>query len=52
MTRIQELREQAARAERLAKNILDDITVERLLKLADDCRQQMQTLIESEHQAA
>lgn len=30
--------EQAVRAERLARNIVDDLTVERLLAFAADCR--------------
>jgi len=46
MTRIQELQEQAARAERLARGILDTVTVERLLAFAAECRQQIQALTE------
>ena len=46
MTRIQELQEQAARAERLARSILDTDTVERLQAFAAECRQQIQALIE------
>ena len=46
MTRIQELQEQAARAERLARGILDTVTVERLLAFAAECRQQIRALTE------
>jgi hypothetical protein len=48
MTRIQELQDQAARAERLARSILDAVAVERLLAFAAECRQQIQAL--TEHQ--
>ena len=34
MTKVQELREQVTRAERLASSILDTVTVERLLTFA------------------
>jgi hypothetical protein len=47
MTRVQELREQVARAERLA-NRLDRVTVERLLTFAADCRKQLGVLSEHE----
>ena len=46
MTKVQELQEQAARAERLARSILDTVTVERLLAFAAECRHQIQTLTE------
>jgi hypothetical protein len=46
MTKVQELREQAARAERLASSILDTVTVERLLAFAADCRKQLGVLSE------
>jgi hypothetical protein len=46
MTKVQELREQAARAERLANSILDTVTVERLLAFAADCRKQLAVLSE------
>jgi len=48
MTKVQELREQAARAERLAGSILDPVTVERLLTFAADCRMQLGVLSEPE----
>ena len=41
MTKMQELKEQAARAEKLASSILDTVTVERLLAFAADCRKQI-----------
>ena len=39
MTEFQHLLEQAARAERLARNILDAVTVERLRAFAAECRE-------------
>jgi hypothetical protein len=39
MTELQYLQEQAARAERLARSILDTVTVERLLAFAAECRE-------------
>lgn len=39
MTELQYLQEQAARAERLARSILDAVTVERLLAFAAECRE-------------
>jgi hypothetical protein len=42
MTKIQELQAQAARAERLARSIVDSITIERLLAFASECRQKIQ----------
>ena len=44
MARIDYLREQVARAERLAKAILDQQTAERLQALAAECRTEMQVL--------
>ena len=46
MTKMQELKEQAARAERLASSILDTVTVERLLAFTADCRKQIGVLSE------
>jgi hypothetical protein len=46
MTKVQDLREQATRAERLASSILDTVTVERLLGFAADCRKQLGVLSE------
>jgi hypothetical protein len=47
MTKVQELKEQVARAERLASSIPDKVTVERLLAFAADCRKQLGVLSES-----
>ncbi|WP_426407712.1 hypothetical protein [Bradyrhizobium ganzhouense] len=44
MARIDYLREQVARAERLAKAILDQQTAQRLQALAAECRADMQVL--------
>ena len=46
MTKMQELKEQAARAERLANSILDRVTVERLQAFAADCRKQLGVMSE------
>jgi hypothetical protein len=46
MTKVQDLREQATRAERLASSILDTVSVERLLAFAADCRKQLGVLSE------
>jgi hypothetical protein len=43
MTKIQELQTKAAQAERLARSILDTVTIERLLAFAADCRRQIQS---------
>lgn len=44
MTRIEYLREQAQRAERLARNVLDAVTVARLLEASEDYRRQADRL--------
>lgn len=44
MNQIQHLQQQAARAERLARNALDTLTVERLSAFATECRQQIELL--------
>jgi hypothetical protein len=41
MTRLQQLQEQAARAERLAASVTDVLTIERLLSFAADCRREI-----------
>jgi hypothetical protein len=51
MTKIQELQAQAARAERLARSIVDGITIERLLAFAAECRARVCALTET-NQAA
>ncbi|MGY4623818.1 hypothetical protein [Bradyrhizobium sp. USDA 4486] len=44
MARIDYLKEQVARAERLAKTILDQETVERLQAFAAECRAELMVL--------
>lgn len=44
MNQIQHLQNQAARAERLARNALDTLTIERLSAFAAECRQQIELL--------
>jgi hypothetical protein len=44
MARIDYLREQIARAERLAKSVLDQQTVERLQAFAAECRAELVVL--------
>jgi hypothetical protein len=52
MSRIQELQERATKAEQLAKNMLDALTIERLLAFASECRAQISTLtLEAETRA-
>jgi hypothetical protein len=53
MSRIDYLRDQAERAERLAKNIMDTLTVEKLRAFAAECRSQAEALsAESKKDAA
>jgi hypothetical protein len=52
MNKIEYLRQQAARAERLAKNIMDKLTAERLQSFAAECRTQIKTLSENRKEAA
>jgi hypothetical protein len=52
MTKLQHLQEQADRAERLARSILDTATVERLQAFAAECRAKAKTLNECEPKAA
>jgi hypothetical protein len=47
MNKIEFLLQQAARAERLAKTIMDKLTVERLQAFAVECRTQAKTLDEA-----
>ncbi len=44
MTQIEHLRAQAQRAERLARNVLDAVTVARLLEASEDYRRQADRL--------
>ena len=52
MHKVEYLLEQAARAERLARSILDAVTVERLRAFAAECRAQAKALNESVLEAA
>jgi hypothetical protein len=52
MTKFQYLQDQAARAERLARSILDAVTVERLQAFALECRERAQALDEPQTNAA
>jgi hypothetical protein len=45
MDRTEYLKEQIARCERLTKSILDELTVERLLALAAQCRGELASLM-------
>jgi hypothetical protein len=51
MNQIENLLQQAARAERLAKTIMDKLTVERLQAFALECRAQAKTLDETKNAA-
>jgi len=44
MTKIQYLKDQAARAERLVRAVMDTLTVETLQAFAADCRSQPEAL--------
>ena len=52
MNKIQYLKEQAARAERLARSMLDAVTVQRLQAFAAECRSKAKTLEEPQAEAA
>jgi hypothetical protein len=52
MSKIEYLQQQAARAERLAKNGLDRLTIERLQAFAEECRGQIKTLDENRMEVA
>jgi predicted nucleic acid-binding protein len=52
MSKIEYLQQQAARAERLAKDVLDKLTVERLQSFAAECRKQAKALEENRTEAA
>jgi hypothetical protein len=52
MSKIDYLRDQAERAERLAKTIMDTLTVEKLRAFAAECRSQVEALSKDEHNAA
>jgi hypothetical protein len=44
MSRLQDLKQQAARAERLTACVTDVLTIERLRAFAADCRRQIEQL--------
>jgi hypothetical protein len=48
MSKIEYLREQAARAERLAKTVMDALTAQRLQAFAAECRREIKTQAENE----
>ncbi len=52
MSKIEYLQQQAARAERLAKDMLDKLTVERLQSYAAECREQAKAINEKRMEAA
>jgi len=52
MRKIEYLQQQAARAERLAKDVLDRLTAERLQSFAAECRAQIKALDEKRKEAA
>jgi hypothetical protein len=52
MTKIKYLQQQAARAERLARGIVDAVTVQRLQAFAAECRTQAQALDKPQAEAA
>jgi hypothetical protein len=45
MTEIERLQEQASRAERLADNVVDRLTLERLRSFAGECRSRLDLLL-------
>lgn len=50
MSRQQYLRDQAERAERLARGVTDALTVERLTSFAADCRRQIDAMNQDHNQ--
>lgn len=52
MSKIEYLQQQAARAERLARSILDAVTVERLQAFANECKTQAKALDDLRAKAA
>jgi hypothetical protein len=52
MSKIDYLQHQAARAERLAKDVLDKLSAERLQSFAAECRLQIRELTEKRTEAA
>lgn len=52
MSKIEYLQQQAARAERLAREMLDKLTVERLQSFAAECRAEVKALNANRMEAA
>lgn len=52
MSKIEYLQQQAARAERLARDVLDKLTAERLQSFAAECRKQAKAIDEKRTEAA
>jgi len=52
MSKFEHLMQQAARAERLSRNILDTLTVDRLQVFAAECRAQAQAQAEQQRHGA
>lgn len=52
MNKIEYLQAQAARAERLAKDVMDALTAQRLQSFAAECRSQSKALAEDRKEAA
>lgn len=50
MSKFEHLMQQAARAERLSRNILDKLTVDRLQAFAAECRTQAQAQVDQQRQ--
>lgn len=45
MTRTEHLQDQLARAERLAKHALDQLTIDRLKRFAGECQEELTSLV-------
>jgi hypothetical protein len=52
MERIECLKEQIGRCEQLTKSIIDELTVERLLALASQCREELTRLVREQEFAS
>lgn len=52
MNKIEYLQQQAARAERLARDVLDKLTVERLQSFAAECREKAKAIDANRMEAA
>jgi hypothetical protein len=52
MDKVYHLRDQAERAERLARSINDTLTIERLLSFAAECHRQLELVAPAQHKEA